>query len=319
MIAPSVPRIAFALSVIALLGTAPANAQEPWADDEFLTDYSKLKPMPGKGGKDFAYVAPETFDVVGKYARVMLDQPEVFISPASPYKGAKPEDVAAIAGLIRSTTAAALQERGYKIVDQPGGDTAYVRMAVTDLQIVKKKRGLLAYTPVGFVVDAGVKALRDFMDKYDILDMSLQVEVQDSVKHDVLAAAVIQRGQSADATKPIEFDAMVAVANELGERFACRLDMPACRPSSASTAWTRSRARAGRNSSACDALESLRRSPARRTKESFRALAAESASFISGGSPRLAPAAQSNRGGARCVARAFNTATGFSRRLIVRS
>ena len=224
MIAPTVPRVAFVLSVIALLGTAPANAQEPWADDGFLTDYGKLQPIPGKEGKDFAYVAPGTFEVVGKYASVMLDQPEVFISPDSPYKGAKPEDVAAIAGLIRSTTAAALQERGYKMVDQPAADAAYVRMAVTDLQIVKKKRGLLAYTPVGFVVNAGVKALQDFMDKYDILDIALQVEVQDSLKHDVLAAAVIQRGKSADATKPIEFDTMVAVANELGERFACRLD-----------------------------------------------------------------------------------------------
>lgn len=223
MIAPTVPRIAFVLSVIALLA-APANAQERWADDGFLADYGKLQPIPGKEGKDFAYVAPGTFEVVGKYASVMLDQPEVFISPDSPYKGAKPEDVAAIAGLIRSTTAAALQERGYKMVDQPAADAAYVRMAVTDLQIVKKKRGLLAYTPVGFVVNAGVKALQDFMDKYDILDIALQVEVQDSLKHDVLAAAVIQRGKSADATKPIEFDTMVAVANELGERFACRLD-----------------------------------------------------------------------------------------------
>ena len=224
MITPTVPRVAFALSVIALLVTAPASAQEPWADDGFLTDYGKLQPIPGKEGKDFAYVAPETFEVVGKYASVMLDQPEVFISSDSPYKGAKPEDVAAIAGLIRSTMAAALEERGYKIVDQPGADTVYIRMAVTDLQIAKKKRGLLAYTPVGFVVDAGVKALQDFMDKYDILDISLQVEVQDSVSHDVLAAAVIQRGQSADASKPIKFDAMVATTNELSERFACRLD-----------------------------------------------------------------------------------------------
>ena len=67
-----------------LLGTASVNAGEPWADDGFLTDYSKLQPIPDKEGKDFAYVAPKTFEVVGKYASVMLDQPEVFISPDSP-------------------------------------------------------------------------------------------------------------------------------------------------------------------------------------------------------------------------------------------
>ena len=48
MIAPTVPRIAFVLSVIALLGTAAANAQERWADDGFLADYGKLQPIPGK-------------------------------------------------------------------------------------------------------------------------------------------------------------------------------------------------------------------------------------------------------------------------------
>ena len=58
IIASNLPRVAFALSVIALLVTAPANAQEPWADDGFLTDYSKLQPIPGKEGKDFAYIAP---------------------------------------------------------------------------------------------------------------------------------------------------------------------------------------------------------------------------------------------------------------------
>ncbi len=44
------------------------------------------------------------------------------------------------------------------------------------------------------------------------------------MKHDVLGAMLIQRGKSADATKPITFDVLVAVTNELGERMACRLD-----------------------------------------------------------------------------------------------
>lgn len=224
MIAPSVRLAVFAISTLALLGSPAAHAQDPWAGQSFLSDYSKLQPVPGKEGKDFAYVSPNAFEVAGQYSKVMLDQPEIFISPNSPYKGAKPEDAAAIAQLVRDTTAAALKERGYAMVDQPGPDTIYMRMAVTDLQIAKKKRGLMSYTPVGFVVSAGVKALQDFMDKYEIRDLALQVELQDSATQEVLAAAVIQRGKSADATKPVSFDAMVAVTNELAERFACRLD-----------------------------------------------------------------------------------------------
>jgi hypothetical protein len=209
--------------VVGLAGAAPAVAQD-WRDTQFLSDYTKLQPVPGKQGKDFAYVAPDLEKRVTRYDSVMVDQPEVFISPDSPYKGARPEDVAAIANVIRSTTIAALEERGYKIATAPGPNVLYTKLAVTDLQIKKKKKNLLAYTPVGFVVNTGVDALRDFMEKYDVLDVALQVEVQDSKSQEVFAAAVLQRGASADATKPISFDTLVAVTNELGERFACRLD-----------------------------------------------------------------------------------------------
>jgi hypothetical protein len=207
-----------------LLGFAPVHAQESWAGESFLSDYSKLQPMPSSKGKDYQYFVPGADARVTKISKVILDQPEIFLSEESPYKGAKPADLAAIADALRSTAAAALQERGYTIVDKPAADALYVRMALTDLKIAKKKRNLLAYTPVGFVVDAGVKALQDFMTKFDILDMALQIEVQDSVKQEVLGAAVIKRGQSADATKRIEFEALTAVMNEYAERFACRLD-----------------------------------------------------------------------------------------------
>lgn len=215
---------ALASCALGLLCSVPAVAQQSWAGETFLTDYSKLQPMKGKEGKDFVFVAAGVEDRAGKYQSVMLDQPEVFIGANSPYKGAKPEDIAAIAGLVRSTTATALEERGYKIVDRPGNDVLYVRLAVTDLQIAKKKRGLLAYTPVGFVVNAGVKALQEFMDKYDVLDLSLQAEVQDSTSSEVLAAAVLNRGQSAGGDKRIDFDVMVAATDLFADRLACRLD-----------------------------------------------------------------------------------------------
>lgn len=215
---------ALAVCGLGLLLTTTASAGDQWAGQDFLSDYGKLQPVAGKAGKDYAYVAPDADKIAGRYVKVMVDQPEVFISPSSPYKGTQPEDIAAIAGTVRTTAAAALQQRGYTIVEEAGPDTVYVKLAVTDLQIQKKKRGLLAYTPVGFVVNAGVQALKGFMEKYDLLDMSLQAEVQDSTTQAVLASAVLQRGKSADAKKPIGFDAVVTTTNEFGERFACRLD-----------------------------------------------------------------------------------------------
>jgi hypothetical protein len=69
-----------------------------------------------------------------------------------------------------------------------------------------------------------VKALKDFTDKYDVLGMSLQVEIQDSLKQDVLGAAVVQRGKSADSPKRLSFDLLLASINEYSDRLACRLD-----------------------------------------------------------------------------------------------
>lgn len=209
---------------LVLLWAATAGAQQSWEGQTFLRDYSKLQPVASRDGRDFAYIAPGALDQAGKYDSVMLDAPEVFISPQSPYKGAKPADLASIGETLRSTTVAALQARGYRIVDQPGPNVLYIRLAVTDLQLEKKSRNLLAYTPIGFVVDTGIKALQNFMSKYNILDMSLQGELLDSQTQDLLGEFVVLRGKSADAAKPIPFDMLVAATDELSQRFACRLD-----------------------------------------------------------------------------------------------
>lgn len=208
--------------VLASSGLVAAHAEAASATKTFLTDYSKL--IPDIDGKDLLYIAPNVEKRAKAYTHVMVDEPEVSISPESPYQGAKPQDLAAISGLVRDAATAALKERGYQIVDKPGANVIYLRMAVTDLQIHKKKRGLLAYTPAGFVVDAGLKAMQDFTQKYDVLDLALQTEAQDSLTGDVLAASVLQRGKSAGADKQLSFDVLVKATDALGERLACRLD-----------------------------------------------------------------------------------------------
>lgn len=210
--------------VCGLLLSAPSTAAQDWSGETFLTDYSRLQPVKGKEATDFVYLPQDLEKIGARYDAVLLDQPEIFIAPASPYKGAKPVDVAAIAQVLRETVSKALQQRGYAVVETAGPNVLYARMAVTDLEIHKKNRGLLAYTPVGFVIDAGVKSLQGFMDKYDILNMALQIEVRDSATQDVLAEAVLRSGRFAGGDKPVPFDQMVATVDELGGRLACRLD-----------------------------------------------------------------------------------------------
>jgi hypothetical protein len=147
----------------------------------------------------------------------------VFISAKSPYRGAKPEDIAAISGLVRDAVTTALQKRGYGLADEPAADVIYLRIAVTDLKI-EKKRGLMSYTPVGFVVDAGLKAMQEFTQKYEVLDLGMQTEVQDSRSGDVLAASVLRRGESGGVDRHLSFDVLVTAADVLGDRLACRID-----------------------------------------------------------------------------------------------
>jgi len=216
--------VTLAMLTAASGGLPAAVSAGEWAGQTFLSDYDKLQLVEGREGRDYVYLREVDPERMGLFRKVLIDQPEVFISTESPYKGAKPADLAAIAGAVRESVATALQSRGYTLVESPAPDAVYVRLAVTDLSIDKKKRGLLAYTPVGFVVSSGVQALQEFTDKYEIRDMALQVEVQDSVRHDLLGAAVVQRGKSADTSKPLSFDALNALVAEYGERMACRLD-----------------------------------------------------------------------------------------------
>jgi hypothetical protein len=78
--------------------------------------------------------------------------------------------------------------------------------------------------PFGFVVDAGLKTMQEFTQKYEVLDLGLQTEVQDSQSGDVLAASVLRRGESGGVDRQLSFDVLVTAADVLGDRLACRID-----------------------------------------------------------------------------------------------
>jgi hypothetical protein len=192
-------------------------------DKTFLSDYSKLKatPLPNNAGTDLIYVPAGTLERLGKYKAVMVDEPEVLVSANSDYKGAKPTDLEAIATLVRKDVSDALTAGGYGVVDSPGPNVLYLKMAVTDLSLKRKKRGLLAYTPAGFLIKAGLDATRDMMGKYDIMGAAIQAEITDSASNDVLAQLVALRGNNGQR---MEFDQLEADVKSFSSRLRCRLD-----------------------------------------------------------------------------------------------
>ena len=198
-----------------------------FAESGFLSDYSKLKPMKSPTGTDRGYVAPDGFKRMAAYTAVMVDQPEILFSAESEYRGMEPADIQALATIMRDAIKERLEAGNYKVVEQPGANVLFVRTGLTDLYLKKKKRNVLAYTPVGAVAKVGVDALKDTLDKVDIIEMTFEAELADSTSSDTLAALVVESGgRKAEGEKEqrMDMEEFRAQIHEYSSRLRCRLD-----------------------------------------------------------------------------------------------
>ena len=209
--------LAFFLT-ITLCGTAIA---EDLQHSDFLSDYSHLTKS-SEEYMDYTYLAPGAPDKMGKYSAVMIDQPEIFVAPNSKYKGMKPDDMKQLADAFRVAMAQSLSTT-YMIVDQPGPNVLYVRFAISNVQLKKKKRGLLGYTPIGLVAGAAKSAMTsDFTKKIDLKGLTMEMEILDSNSEEQLAALLETRsGKKDEPASWAEVEALIAVYSQ---RVACRLD-----------------------------------------------------------------------------------------------
>jgi hypothetical protein len=208
-----------------LTPVALAQAPAQYVEHDFLTDYSLLKPF-ADGVADYAYVSPTAFKDLANYDALIVDQPEVFISPDSDYKGAKPDNLKAIADLMRSSLATRLEEGGFNIVQAAGPGVLYLRFALADLQLIKKKRGLTAYSPTGFIAHATVQGLtKDLAKKVRIDYLTIELELTDSMTGEVLFAGLISKGREEEDEKSeiVQWDVFEAFLQNLGRRIECRL------------------------------------------------------------------------------------------------
>lgn len=187
-------------------------------DQSFLSDYTKLQP---RGNNDFIYVSPEATLMMSTAQGLIVDQPEIHIAAASDYKGAKPADLTIIAEAMRNDLSEALKASGYNIVTEPGPNVLLLRTALTDVYLEKKERGVLEYTPIGFVVGAGISAMEGVMEKVDIMGMTLQAELVNSKSGTLGFELVAQRGGNGQR---ITFDQFQNQMKVWGQRLRCQID-----------------------------------------------------------------------------------------------
>jgi hypothetical protein len=208
--------LAFFLTIAAF---GSALAQDLQSSD-FLSDYSQLKKTSDKF-MGHSYLVPGAEDTMASYTAVIIDQPEIFIAPNSKYKGMKPDDMKALADAFRTSMSQALAQ-DFMIVEQAGPNVLYVRFALTNLQLKKKKRGLLSFTPVGLVAGAAKSALTsDITKKIDLKGLTIEMEVLDSSSQEQLAALLETRsGKKDEPASWAEVEALIAVYSQ---RMRCRL------------------------------------------------------------------------------------------------
>ena len=211
----------FVVTGLCLPPLAAADSHDQAFDQTFLSDYSQLETQQSNQGVEYFYRVPELFERVADYNGVMVDQPEVLISAESKYKGGKPDDLAAIAELMREAVSKELKTGGYAVVDEPAPGIIYVRMALTDLELKKKKRGLLSFTPVGAIAHAAKDSGKAMMQKVDMTHVTVQAEFSDSVSGELLGALVaVREGKKMRMT----FSELDAMLTHYGARITCRLN-----------------------------------------------------------------------------------------------
>ncbi len=215
----------FLMLTVGLCAMASAAAQ----NNDFLSDYSTLQDH----DEDTRFTArvyqvPNAEQRLGDYTSIMVDQPEIFIAADSKYKGAKGDQLKALADVARLSTIAQLEAGGLNVVDTPSTDTLYMRWAITDLYLQKKKRGILSYTPVGMVVHTTKSAAtRDLWKKIDIAELRIEIELTDVVTGEVIVAGIShqqgfrkQKGEKADL---VTWQELEALFDTTGARLSCGL------------------------------------------------------------------------------------------------
>jgi len=182
------------------------------AGSEFIENLPQLTPDPDRAGA-MIWQKPDVDRA--SYTRVMIEPITLFISPESEYKGLNADELKALADKFREVLTKSLEPE-IPVVNQSGAGVLYVRAALTNVKVAKKKRGLLGYTPVGFVVSTatGPTIL--------LKDAALEIETLDSVSGERLGVLVDKAPKTAEA-KDLSWDSIEKTFAFYAERFKARM------------------------------------------------------------------------------------------------
>jgi len=191
------------------------------SESGFLPSYEGLKFAPGEyGGK--TVVTPGSDAKSAGFTKIMIDQPEIFIAEDSAYKGMKPDDALAIAEALRKAIADNMTV--LTVVDKPGPDVLYMRLALSDVHLRKKKRNVLTYTPVGLAAYAAKSAVvSDAMKKIDLVGVTIEGESLNAETSEYLGSLLIKLAPPEKATSDqASWENTLHRFDSMGKQMDCR-------------------------------------------------------------------------------------------------
>jgi len=182
----------------------------------FLDDYSLLKPDPEQ--KDTkVYFNPKTN--LGQYDKIVFDPIEIFYSPDTEYKGISPDELKLLADSFRDLMVKELEPK-YPVIQTPGKGVLRARMAITNVNMKKKKRSLFGYMPIGIAVTA----LQDAAGLRIVLeDSKIEAELIDSETGETIGLLVDSKASNTSGGED-SWEALQESLTFYAKRFRKRLD-----------------------------------------------------------------------------------------------
>lgn len=183
------------------------------AADTFLEPHEAalLKPAAGIPGL-------ENYTAAGKdptkFSKVVMGSITFFFADDSKTKDMDAKEATQITDALKQAMVDNLKKH-YEIVDQPGPDTLLINMAVTDIKMKNKKRGLLGWTPIGLVVTSAgnLTGSRLVLDK-----AVLQGESLDSQSGDIVGLFQVSQIEQLDDKKQLTWEDVRLTLNDLANR-----------------------------------------------------------------------------------------------------
>ncbi len=198
-----------------LLGST-AWAQNDVIFSGFLDHYPDLKQDPdGSGGLIYRKARIDHCS----YDKIMIEPIEVWMAEDSKYQGLSPDVLKAITDELYRSLEINLEPE-YPVVGEPGEGVVVIRLAITDVYAMKKKRGVLGYLPVGAVVGAVSGKYR----RINLKDATIEVELLDAQSLDQLGVMIDKLSVSKVAGDKISWEGIVEALHVYANRFRSEID-----------------------------------------------------------------------------------------------